>query len=360
MKWRETVKEIAPYVPGKSIELVKEELGLDEVIRLASNENPLGPSQKALDAMQVALPDAHLYPDAPATELRVRLASLYGVDADQIITGNGADNIISVLISAYVDEGDEVLYGSPTFPAYRSSTLLMGGTPVEVPLTDDFTFDLEGLKAKVTDKTKLIFICNPNNPTGTVVDSDALENFVKGLPDHVRVVLDEAYIEYVEQEDYTTGIDLFKKGYPVITMRTFSKYYGLAGLRVGYAIAHQDVLEPMLRLREPFAVNRLAIIAALATLDDEDYMALHAKMNREGKAYLTAELEKLGFLVYPSQSNFLFVDLKRKSDDIFDGLLEKGFIIRPCNSWGYDQHVRISIGTQEQNEGLMKALQAVM
>ncbi|MEI3614089.1 histidinol-phosphate transaminase [Pseudogracilibacillus sp. SO30301A] len=360
MKWREYVKQIAPYVPGKSIEAVKKELNLEEVHRLASNENPLGASKKALAAMQSAMMEAHLYPDAPATELREKLASLFGVLPEQVITGNGADNVISFVISAYVNESDEVLYCSPTFPAYRSSTLLMGGKPVEVPLKEGFVFDLEALKANITDKTKLVFICNPNNPTGTIVDSNALEQFIGDVPEHVTVIIDEAYIEYVQENNYETGIDFFKKGYPVITIRTFSKFYGLAGLRIGYAIASKEILEPMLRLREPFAVNRPAIAAAVAALDDKEYTERHFKMNEEGKHFLKDEMERLGFIVYPSSTNFLYVHVKRDGKKLFDELLQKGIIVRPCTGWDYNEYVRISIGTKEQNELLIETLKTIL
>src|SRR5699024_10565437 len=266
MKWRGFVEQISPYVPGKSIEAVKKEYNLTEVHRLASNENPLGPSEKAKEAMAEAAMEAHLYPDTSALSLRETLADLYGVTSDEILTGNGADNVISLVVSAYVNEGDEVLYCTPTFPAYRSSTLLMGGVPVEVPLKEDFTYDLEAMQASITPKTKLVFICNPNNPTGTIVDKAALEKFIQEVPDHVLVILDEAYIEYVTDVVYKTGIDFYKDGYPVLTIRTFSKFYSLAGLRIGYALGSKEVLDPILRLREPFALNRIAIAAAVASV----------------------------------------------------------------------------------------------
>ncbi|AOV07446.1 histidinol-phosphate transaminase [Sporosarcina ureilytica] len=356
MRWRKYVKQIAPYVPGKSIEAVKKEFNLDAVLRLASNENPLGPSSKAVDAMQQAMAESHLYPDPTAAELREKLATIYGVLPEQIITGNGADNVISFVISAFVNEGDEVLYCTPTFPAYRSTTLLMGGKPVEVPLTKELTFDLDSLKENITDKTKLIFICNPNNPTGTIVESNALEQFIASVPEHVTVILDEAYIEYVRKENYLTGIDFFKKGYPVITIRTFSKFYSLAGLRVGYAVASEEMLAPMLRLREPFAVNRPAIAAAVATLDDTEFTEDHFEMNEAEKLALSEKMEELGFTVYPSSTNFLFIHIKSDAQELFNALLKKGIIIRPCTGWGYDEYVRISIGTKEQNELLLSTL----
>lgn len=356
MSWRNNVKKIAPYIPGKSIEAVKEDLGLEQVHRLASNENPLGPSPKAKKAMEQAIKDIHLYPDASATKLRGRLAEMYNVQPEQVITGNGADNIISILVSAYVDEGDEVVYCTPTFPAYRSATLLMGGKPVEVPLTEDWTYDLDAIKKQITDKTKLVFICNPNNPTGTIVDSSELEQFIQEVPEHVIVVLDEAYIEYVRKDHYKTGIDYFKSGHPIITIRTFSKFYSLAGLRIGYAIASEKILEPMLRVREPFAANRIAIEAATATLDDHEFTEKHIQMNAAGKEYLTQEFTELGFIVFPSHTNFLFVHVKLDAQDLFNKLLAKGLIIRPCNPWGLDKYIRVSIGTEAQNKLLVEML----
>lgn len=356
MRWRQGIKKIAPYVPGKSIEAVKKELKLEQVHRLASNENPLGPSPKAKEAMEKAIHDVHLYPDASATKLRERIAQLYSIQPEEVVTGNGADNIISLVVSAYIDEGDEVVYCSPTFPAYRSAALLMGGIPVEVPLANGWTFDLETIKKKITAKTKLIFICNPNNPTGTIVESAALERFIQDVPEHVTVVLDEAYIEYLRKENYKTGIDYFKAGHPIITIRTFSKFYSLAGLRVGYAIASEELLEPILRLREPFACNRVAIEAAAATLDDKEFTEWHFQRNEAGKEYLSRKLTELGFTVYPSYTNFLFVHVKSDAQTLFGKLLERGLIIRPCNPWGLDQYVRVSIGKKEQNELLVEML----
>ncbi|MEK4026459.1 histidinol-phosphate transaminase [Sporosarcina sp. FSL W7-1283] len=356
MRWRNTVKGIAPYIPGKSIEAVKKELQLEHVHRLASNENPLGPSPKAKEAMERAIQEVHLYPDASATKLRERLAQLYAIRPGQVITGNGADNIISLVISAYIDEDDEVVYCSPTFPAYRSSTLLMGGKPVEVPLTEEWAYDLDAIREKITDKTKLIFICNPNNPTGTIVEDSALLQFIQEVPEHVTVVLDEAYIEYIRKDQYKTGIDYFKAGHPIITIRTFSKFYGLAGLRIGYAIASEELLEPILRLREPFACNRVAIEAAVATLDDQEFTEEHYEMNEAGKEYLTQKFSELGFSVFPSYTNFLFVHVKSDAQKLFNKLQEKGLIVRPCTPWGLEQYVRVSIGTQEQNELLVEIL----
>lgn len=360
INYRNFVKQIDPYVPGKSIEEVKKRYGLEQVIRFASNENPYGPSPEAITAATQSINDMNLYPDATVNELRHELASIHGLKAEEIITANGADNIINILISTYVNEGDEVLYCTPTFPSYRSTTVLMGGVPVEVPLTEQWKYDLDALLNAITHKTKLIFICNPNNPTGTILSADEIESFLKEVPDGIHVVFDEAYIEYVKEANYPTGIDWYKQSYPVITIRTFSKYYGLAGLRVGYAVANENILEPMLRIREPFATNRAAIYASIAALKDTQFYERNYEKVIQGREYLADELDDLGFDVVESHSNFLFVNIHSDALTVFNQLLEKGIIVRPCSPWGYDQHLRISIGTMDQNKQFIQILQKII
>ncbi|HLR68871.1 MAG TPA: histidinol-phosphate transaminase [Virgibacillus sp.] len=357
--WRRFIKDIDPYIPGKSIEDVRKEYHLERVIRLASNENPLGASPKAIEAAKQSLDEVGYYPDTTAKALREQLAHFYNVSSEEIMTANGADNILTLLISAYVNKGDEVVYCTPTFPAYRSTTLLMGGVPVEVDLTADWCFDLDAIAEHITDKTKIIFICNPNNPTGTIVSSEQLVAFLDKVPNQVQVVLDEAYIEYVDDLDYMTGIKLYKKSYPVITVRTFSKYYGLAGLRTGYAVGSKEKLAPMLRIREPFATNRVAIHAATAALSDKEFAENHLQETKSGKEYLTEKLKELGFEVIHSHTNFLFVHLKKDSITLFERLLSYGIIIRPCAPWGYTEYARITVGTKEQNQFLLQILDTI-
>lgn len=357
--WRSAIKDIDPYIPGKSIEDVKNSYHLEQVIRLASNENPFGPSPKMIKAANQSMYDMGFYPDTTAKALRERLAAFHGLSSSDIMTANGADNILTLLISAYVNEGDEVVYCTPTFPSYRSATLLMGGMPVEVPMTTDWRYDLDAILKRITDKTKMIIICNPNNPTGTMLSSEAIVSFLDKVPDNIQVVMDEAYIEYTDQQDYMTGITLHKSSYPIITVRTFSKFYGLAGLRIGYAVASKSILEPLLRIREPFATNRLGINTAIAALDDQDVLQDRLMEIRKGKSYLTEELGSFGFEVTPSQTNFLFAHLKRDSVILFEQLLPLGIIIRPCTPWGYQEYARITVGTQEQNKLLIHALHSI-
>ena len=355
--WRESVTRLNKYVPGKPIEEVKKEYGLEQVIRLASNENPYGPSQKAVQAMLEALHDIHIYPEPSCNGLREKLAERYGIDSEQIVVGNGADHIIRLIGAAYLNPGDEVIYCTPTFPIYRMITLLMGGVPIEIPVTEEYVFDLEAILDKVNRKTKLIFICNPNNPTGTIVKPDDFKEFLIQLPGNVIVAIDEAYVEYVPDNQKIVGIDLINEGYPVILIRTFSKLYGLAGARIGYMMARKEFILPVQTVREVFAVNRIAHVGAIASLDDEEYKKFIINMNREEMQKLERNLKLLGCDVYPSYANFLFVNFKQDSQQIFHKLMKQGIIIRPCGPWGLNTFARITIGTPEQNLKLIEAMQ---
>lgn len=356
---RTVIAQLKPYVPGKAIEEVKRELGLKKIIRLASNENPFGPSPRAVQAMQKSLLESQLYPEATCRALREKLGRLYAIHPDQIVIGNGADNVITLIGMAYINPGEEVIYCTPTFPAYRTITLLMGGNPIEVPADKNYTFDLDATLASITDKTKLIFICNPNNPTGTIVEEDKLEAFLKQVPPHVAVVLDEAYVEFIDREGYRTGSDFVKAGYPVIFVRTFSKLYGLAGTRIGYAAASKELIAPVQAVREPFAANRIANAGAAAALDDEEYKNKSLQTNKQEMKNLINELQSFGYYVTPSHANFLFVDMKKDIMQISQSLMQEGILIRPCTAWGLQTHARITIGTSQQNKHLIRALHKI-
>ncbi|GHH99038.1 histidinol-phosphate transaminase [Neobacillus kokaensis] len=358
--WRRNVSLLKPYIPGIAIEDVKRKLGLEEITRLASNENPFGPSPKAVTAMRLALLDSQLYPESSCRALREKLASLFELKPEQFLIGNGADNVISLIGTAYINPGDEIIYCTPTFPAYRTITLLMGGTPIEIPVTKNQTYDLDRILAAITAQTKLIFICNPNNPTGTIVENGLLESFLQRIPPHVIAVLDEAYVEFIEQPGYHTGVDFVKKNYPVIFVRTFSKLYGLAGTRVGYCAANCDLMKPILAVREPFAVNRIAAAGAFSALDDEDYKFTILQENKREMEKLSKELRALGYDVTESHANFLFVDIKGDAVELTNTLMREGVLIRPCIAWGLPQHARITIGTAEQNERLLTALRKII
>jgi histidinol-phosphate aminotransferase len=356
---RRGILDLKPYVPGKPIEEVKRELGLKELVKLASNENSTGPSPEALRAIEEDLGNIFRYPDPSCTQLRRALAKRLGVTEEMITLANGCDNIILMIGAAFINEGDEVIMAEPTFPVYESVTRIMGGRPIPVKLKD-YTHDLEGMAKRIGPRTKVFFLCNPNNPTGTLVPKEALNRFLAHLPDHLIVILDEAYIDYISEEDYPDGLSVLGRDLNLIALRTFSKIYGLAGLRIGFAVADGDLIGVMERVREPFPVNRVAQAAALAALRDEDHMKGVLRVNEEGKAFLYGEFDRLDVDYVPTQANFIFVDFKRDSQKIYNALLKEGMIIRPGSIWDYPTSARITIGTMDENRRFIEKLEEVL
>lgn len=351
--------DLKAYIPGKPIEEVQEELGLTEIAKLASNETPLGPSPKAVLAAEKELRNAHLYPEGRCTLLIREMSKKLGIEEDMITFSNGADNCIFLTASAFINEGDEIVIGDPSFFVYQTVTNIMGGKPIYVKLKNHI-HDLNAMRERVGKNTKLVFVCNPNNPTGTIVKKAELDKFISQLPDHTILILDEAYFEFATDKDYPDGLDYIKQGYNVISLRTFSKIYGIAGLRIGYALGCTEFIAALNRVREPFPVSRVAQAAALAALEDEEYRERVLKNNEEGKAYLYNEFQKLGLPYAPSQTNFVFVDLKNDCQRVFQDLLKKGIIIRPGNLWDCDTCARITIGTMEQNKTFIEALKGCL
>ncbi|NPV89433.1 MAG: histidinol-phosphate transaminase [Firmicutes bacterium] len=358
---RPGIFEIRPYVPGKPIEEVERELGLgrDQIIKLASNENPAGPSPLAVAAMQQAAMRTNRYPDSHCYELKQALAEHCRVPADHLVVGNGSDEVLKLIAEAFLQEGEEVVYGAPTFVEYEFVTRVMGGTPVEVPLKN-FTYDLEAIAGEVNERTKLIFICNPNNPTGTIVTGTETERFLTRVPEDVLVVFDEAYREYVTDPAYPDTREYVINRNNVIILRTFSKIYALAGLRIGYGIASPEVIGCLMRVREPFNVNSMAQAAAAASLRDADYLEETCRVNLEGREYLYRELSALCLDFVPTQTNFIFIAMPRSGSEVVDGLMRMGVIVRPCRSFGYPDHIRVTIGTREQNQRFISALREVL
>ncbi len=356
---RKGILDIVSYVPGKSIEEVQGKSGTKQWTKLASNENLLGPSPKALIAIRKELPKINLYPEGPCTVLRKALAEKFAVPEGTVVISNGADNLILMMANAFVNEGDEVLIADPTFPVYTNVTQIMGGKPVKVKLKD-FTHDLDAMLKKVNRKTKLVFICNPNNPTGTTVSREAFDHFISHLPERALVVLDEAYGDFVESAFYPAGLGYIKKGKQVIVLRTFSKVYGLAGLRIGYALGRKDLVDCLYQVRDPFPVHRLAQVAAVAALEDEDHAARSIQSVHRGKRYLYRELDRMGLSYVPSQANFIFIDFEKDSEGVFRGFLREGIIIRPGKVWGYPTFARVTIGRMEDNRRFIKALKKII
>jgi histidinol-phosphate aminotransferase len=356
---RKGILKIVPYIPGRSIEEVQKELGTKRWIKLASNENLLGPSPKAVRAIQKELPNIYLYPEGPCPVLREALARKFSLPERMVVVSNGADNLILMIANAFIDEGDEVVMADPTFPVYTNVTQIMGGKSIKVKLKD-FTHDLDAMLKKVNRKTKLVFICNPNNPTGTTVSEASFNSFLSELPTRVIVVLDEAYGDFVEDPFYPNGLDYTKRRAQVIALRTFSKVYGLAGLRIGYALGREDLVDCLYQVRDPFPVHRLAQVAAVAALNDRDHAVKSIQLVYEGRRYLYKELDKMGLSYVPSQANFIFIDFGRDSEEVFQALLREGIIIRPGKTWGYPTFARVTIGRIEDNQRFIKALKKVL
>ena len=356
---RKGILDLKPYIPGKPIEEVKRELGLKEVVKLASNETSVGPSPLALEAIKKEIENIYLYPEGSSRLLREKIAHQLNLDKEMIIVGNGADNVIDLVGMAFINDGDEVITGEITFPAYETITKIMGGKLISVKLKD-FRFDLEKMAQRINEKTKIIFICNPNNPTGTIVDQKAVDRFTKQVPEDVVVVFDEAYYDYVEDEDYPNSLSYVLAGKNVIVLRTFSKIAGIAGVRVGYGIAKPELIGYLNRVVNPFTTNRLAQVAALASLDDEEHRKKVLRSNQEGKKYLYRELKKIDLFYLPTEANFIFIDLKEDSEVIFEKLLKKGIIIRPGKTWGCPNFIRVTIGTPYENEKFIQALKEII
>lgn len=357
VKKRDIIDNLSPYIPGKPIGEVQRELGLDRVIKLASNENPLGNSPKATEAIKKWADNMALYPDGNATELKKVLADKLSLDTDQLLLGAGSDQILEYIAQTYISPGDKALMGDPSFPRYESVVKIMDGNIKYIPLTEDYRMDLDGFIDNIDDRTKLIWICNPNNPTGTRIKKEEQEAFIKRVPPHVLIILDEAYYEYAYDEDYPNSIELLDTYKNVIILRTFSKAYGLAGLRIGYAISNKETIDYINRVRGPFNANDAGQVAALAALEDEDFLNKTIQLNSEGKKYLYDSFERMNLNYIPSYGNFIMVDIKKDSQEVFKSLLKEGVIIRSGDIYGMDSWIRVTIGTMEENKLFISALE---
>ncbi len=356
---RKGILDLKPYIPGKPIEEVQRELGLKEVVKLASNETSLGPSPLAVEAIEREIKNINFYPEGTSRLLREKLAKKLNISEDFIIIGNGADNIIDLTGMTFINQGDEVITSETTFPAYETITKIMGGEFISVGLKD-FCFDLEGITERITGKTKMIYLCNPNNPTGTIVKKNSVEKMMIQIPEDVIVVFDEAYYDYVEETDYPDSLSYVLEGKNVIILRTFSKIAGIAGVRIGYGIAKPELIGYLRRVVNPFTTNRLAQVAALASLDDETHYKQVLKVNKEGKQYLYQELDKLNFFYLPTETNFIFIDLKEDSQLFFEKCLRKGVIVRPGKIYGTPTFIRVTIGTHSENEKFIQVLTEII
>jgi histidinol-phosphate aminotransferase len=356
----EYIRTLIPYAPGKPIEEVEREIGIFNSIKLASNENPLGPSPAALDAMREKLAQLHLYPDGDCFYLKRGLAAKLNVAPEQLIFGNGSNEIIELAIRTFMRPGDEAVMARQAFVVYKLIVQAVGGVSQEVPLRN-FTHDLEAIGAAISARTRIVFLANPNNPTGTIFHKAAWEKFLKRIRSDVFIIVDEAYFEYVEAADYPNSLDYHQQGKALLTLRTFSKLYGLAGLRIGYGIADKEIISLMHRVRQPFNVNAPAQWGALAALDDREHVRRSLENNRQGLEYLAAEFTRLGIEYVPSHANFVFLRVG-KGEDVFNRLLAQGIIVRPMAGYQFPEYLRVTIGTMRENrkfiDGLRKAVGA--
>ena len=358
LKPKPSIETIQPYQGGKPIEEVRRELGITDIIKLASNENPLGPSPLAMRAISESAPQVHLYPDGNAYYLKEDLAQHIGISAEHLILGNGSNDVLQLVAETYVAPDDEVIYAAGAFVVYSVVTQLCSATAVVVPMVEH-THDLSAMAAAVTDKTKVIFVANPNNPTGTMVTADETAAFMEQVPDDVLVVFDEAYYEYVARSDYPQTLPYVLAGRNFIITRTFSKIYGLAGLRIGYGIAPPPLIETLNRVRQPFNCSLVGQAAARAALKDTAHVARSQEQNDVGKFFLYNAFDDMGLRYVETEGNFIMLHLEQSGADIADALLKEGVIVRPIAGYGYPNAVRVTIGTQEENKRFIKALRGV-
>lgn len=358
LKPKPSIDTIQPYQGGKPIEEVRRELGITDIIKLASNENPLGPSPLAMQAISESATQVHLYPDGNAYYLKEDLAAYLGISAEHLILGNGSNDVLQLIAEAYVAPGDEVIYAEGAFVVYSLVTKLCSATAVVVPMVKH-THDLSAMASAITDKTKVIFVANPNNPTGTMVTADETTAFMERVPNDVLVVFDEAYYEYVDRSDYPQTLPYVLQGRNFIVTRTFSKIYGLAGLRIGYGIAPPPLVETLNRVRQPFNCSLVGQAAAQAALKDTAHVTKSKEQNAVGKAFLYDAFDSMGFRYVGSEGNFIMLHLDQSGTDVADALLKAGVIVRPIGGYGYPNAVRVTIGTQQENEKFITALKVV-
>ena len=358
-KPKERIVLLKPYSPGKPIEEVKRELGLKSVIKMASNENPLGPSPLGLRAAENALKKINLYPDGGSYYLKNKIAPELGVKPENLCFANGSNELILLSIHAFAsDPGDEIAYGFPSFLIYRLIAQSYGIKVIETGLKN-FTIDLEKLAGAVTENTRIIFLCNPNNPVGTMNTADEVETFLERIPPHVLVVMDEAYYEYADKKIFPDSVSYLKDKKNLLILRTFSKMYGLAGLRIGYAIGDESIISVLDKSRQPFNVNSVAQAAALAAFDDKQHVERSLKENKNGIAFIMGRLKQMNIEYVSTSTNFLLIKTGN-SKKIFDRFLQKGIIVRPMDAYGLRQYIRVTIGLPEHNEIFVEELKNIL
>ena len=353
------ITELSPYQPGKPIEELERELGIVDIIKLASNENPLGPSRVVIESITGQLAELARYPDGSAYQLKNKLQAKLGIDPAMVTLGNGSNDVLELVARVFLGPGLESIVSEHSFVVYPLVTKSLGAELIVIPAID-FGQDLNATRAAISDRTRVIFIANPNNPTGTWVDKQSLLSFLDAVPEEVLVVLDEAYAEYVAEPEYPNGLELVDDYSNLIVTRTFSKAYGLAGLRMGYSVSHPDIADLMNRVRQPFNVNAMSLAAALVALDDEAYLKDSVRVNNEGMKMLTNACDQLGLGYIPSVGNFLTIDFGCEAMPIYDGLLQEGIIVRPIGVYGLPNHLRVTVGLPLENKRFIDSLKKLL
>ncbi len=352
---------IKPYVPGKPTSELERELGIRDSIKLASNENPYGVSPKALTAMREALAASNVYPDGANYDLRLAVAKHFGFALEEVAAGNGADDLILELSMAYLDDGDEVIVSRSSFPIYDIYTNAMRAKLIKTPLAPGYRIDLDAMARAMNARTRMVYVCNPNNPTGTMVTADELAAFMKRVPETVLVVLDDAYVEMADSPEFPDSLGYVREGRKnVVVLRTYSKVYGLAGIRIGYGFGHRDTIAPMFRVKEAFNVNSVAQAAGIAALDDQEFVQFTVAENRKGREYLCREFRRLGLEYAESHTNFVLVKIGPSAGDVQGRLLREGVIVRPCAAYDLPECLRVSIGTPAENARFVATLDRVL
>ncbi len=354
--YKQCIDRMRPYVPGKPIEEVERELGISNIIKLASNENPVGPSPKAVEAMSAACKSVALYPDGSCFALRQAVSEHLGVEPECLSFGTGSDELIREIGNVFLVQGDTVVQVDPSFSQYEGAATANDCECIMVPLTPEFEFDVDAVIDCIDQRTKLVFLPNPNNPTGTILTHSQMERILFAMPEHAILVLDEAYYEYVECDEYPNGLQWIKEGKNVILLRTFSKIYGLAGLRLGYAVARPELIELIERIRLPFNVSSVVQAAAIAALADQEHVASVRRINVEGRDSLYKALDQMNLPYTPSEANFVWIDTKTNCKQVFQEMLKRGVIIRTGDIFGCPTHIRITIGTSSENDRCIAAL----
>ena len=350
------IRELEPYAPGKPIEELERELGISDSVKVASNESPLGPSRRAVEAIFAAAEQLNRYPEDSCHRLREALAAHHGVARAGLVFGTGSDGILELVAKAFLGPGDEAVFPWPSFAMYPIVARGLGAVPIEVPLDSAYRADPGATARAITKKTRVVFLANPNNPTGTSLGAAAFTELLEAIPERVVLVSDEAYVEYVRRSDFPDSLALLERRPTLLVLRTFSKVYGLAGLRVGYGIGHPELIGLLERARHPFNVNQLAQVAALAALEDAEHMACVRDLTHRGLEQLERGFDELGLRYAESDANFVLVEVGADASSLYERLLRRGVITRPLGGFGLDAHLRVTVGLPEENERVLEAL----